>query len=102
MFYSTIPPEQLVEQINELKKKNEELRASNLYLTKLVEQLENKVGLSGLTNEELQSVHGLINMQIKLISELQSQVESDTDVIDLANPINALASLVSLVSKPTG
>lgn len=64
-------------------------------------EMKQKLSLIGLTTEELQGIHELIGMQIKLISELQSQVECDTDVVDLANPINALTSLVSLVSKPT-
>lgn len=52
---------------------------------------------TGLTTEELQGIHGLIQGQIALISSLQT---SD-DVLKVHSAVTPLAILVSLVSKPT-
>lgn len=101
MFYSTVPPEQYVETIDRLKKDYEEVRLYNVKLLEKNKELSSKAFNTGLTTDELQSIHGLIQMQIKLIKELQDGVESDTDVLKIHSAVTPLAVLVSLVSKPT-
>ena len=53
--------------------------------------------LTGLTTEELQSIHGLIQRQVKLIGKTQS----DNNVSETLAAVSTLATLASLVSKPT-
>ena len=71
----------------------------NKDLNKLEEELRSlkESSLTGLTTDELQGIHGLIQGQIALISSLQT---SD-DVLKVHSAVTPLAILVSLVSKPT-
>lgn len=97
MFYSTIPPEQYVEIIDKWKKDYEEIR---LYNTKLLEEnkeLSSRAFNTGLTTEELQGIHGLIQGQIKFIAELQT----GNDTHEIVSAVSSLVDLASLVSKPT-
>ena len=96
MFYSTIPPEQYVEIIDKWKKDYEEIR---LYNTKLLEEnkeLSSRAFNTGLTTEELQDIHGLIQGQIKFIAELQT----GNDTHEIVSAVSSLVDLASLVSKP--
>lgn len=101
MSYSTVPPEQYVETIDRLKKDYEEVRLYNVKLLEENKELSSKAFNTGLTTDELQGIHGLIQMQIKLIKELQDGIESDTDILKIHSAVTPLAVLVSLVSKPT-
>tara|TARA_R110000868_G_scaffold377881_1_gene643245 strand:- start:1075 stop:1404 length:330 start_codon:yes stop_codon:yes gene_type:complete len=56
---------------------------------------------AGLSGDELQGIHGLIQKHISLLSELQEKVKSPSDVYELNTGVESLATLASLVSKPT-
>jgi|NOAtaT_5_FD_contig_101_142259_length_3861_multi_3_in_0_out_0_4 hypothetical protein len=83
--------------IERQKAEMERLGENNEYLKALVKDMSDKVAFTGLTTEELQGIHGLIQGQIALISSLQT---SD-DVLKVHSAVTPLALLVSLVSKPT-
>jgi len=56
-----------------------------------------QLSVRGLTSNELQSIHELIQRQVKLISKTQS----DNNVSETLEAVNTLATLASLVSRPT-
>jgi hypothetical protein len=72
------------------------LSNDNLSLRDKVEALSKSVLVTGLTTEELQGIHGLIQSQIKLIADLQT----GNDTHEIVSAVSSLVDLASLVSKP--
>ena len=74
-----------------------EARAEVRILSKAIDSLKEQLSFTGLTTEELQGIHGLIQGQIALVSKLQT---SD-DALGIHASVVTLLDLASLVSKPT-
>lgn len=81
----------------ELKVEVVRLSSLNATLERKVELLTEQLSVARLTTDELQSIHGLIQTQISLISSLQTI----DDVFKVHAAVTPLTILVSLVSKPT-
>ncbi len=77
----------------EVDKRNKTIYA----LENKVQILEGKAIATGLTTEELQGIHGLIQKQIELIKDAQESASKNA----LSSGVSDLLKLVSLVSKPT-
>lgn len=92
-FSSNNPQQVLRDTLQEV----EDYKETNQGLCKEIEQLQNRVGYIGLTADELQGIHRLIQSQISLISNLQNQ----DDCLKIHSAVTPLAILISLISKPT-
>lgn len=83
---------------HELRQELNRLAVLNSRLDKENQMLEDKLSFTGLTVDELQGIHRLIQGQIAFISKMQT----GNDTHEVYTAVDALVSLASLVSKPTG